>query len=138
MLWLKACHIIFVVTWFAGLFYLPRLFVYHAGTRDSAGLERFKIMERRLFGIMTLGGGLAVLFGLALVAAVPAYLAAGWLHAKLLCVALLIGYHAWCYGLMKDFRADRNGHTERWYRIFNEAPAVLLILIVILAVTKPF
>lgn len=138
MLWLKAFHIIFVVTWFAGLFYLPRLFVYHSGTTDSIGLERFKIMERKLFGIMTLGGSLAVLLGLSMIVAAPAYLSFGWLHVKLLCVAFLVGYHAWCYRLMVAFREGRNSHSERWYRVFNEVPALLLMAIVILAVIKPF
>jgi putative membrane protein len=134
MLWLKAFHIIFVVTWFAGLFYLPRLFVYHVATGD----ERFMVMERRLFGIMTLGGTLAALFGISMIVVAPSYLAAGWLHVKLTFVAFLIAYHIWCYRLMVAFRAGKNRHSERWYRLFNEAPALLLIVIVILAVVKPF
>jgi len=138
MLWLKAFHIIFVVTWFAGLFYLPRLFVYHATTTDALSLERFVVMERRLFGIMTLGAALAIVFGLSMIAAAPAYLHFGWLHAKLTLVAALIGYHLWCRALMRSLRDGRNTHSQRWYRLFNEAPALLLIAIVILVVVKPF
>ena len=138
MLWLKAFHVVFVVTWFAGLFYLPRLFVYHATVTDAPSLERFVVMERRLFGIMTLGGALAALFGVSMIVAAPGYLAFGWLHVKLALVALLIGYHVWCYRLMVALRTGKNRHSERWYRLFNEAPALLLIAIVVLAVVKPF
>ncbi len=137
MLWLKAFHVVFVVTWFAGLFYLPRLFVYHAATSDAPGLERFVVMERRLFAIMSLGALLALLFGVAMVAAVPAYLALGWLRVKLGLVALLIGYHAWCYRLMRALRLGAGAHSQRWYRLFNELPALLLLAIVVLAVVKP-
>ena len=138
MLWLKAFHVVFVVTWFAGLFYLPRLFVYHATATDALSLERFVVMERRLFGIMTLGGTLAALFGVSMIVAAPGYLAFGWLHVKLTLVALLIGYHVWCYRLMLVLRTGKNRHSERWYRLFNEVPALLLIAIVVLAVVKPF
>jgi putative membrane protein len=138
MLWLKAFHVVFVVTWFAGLFYLPRLFVYHATATDAPSLERFVVMERRLFGIMTLGGTLAALFGVSMIVAAPGYLAFGWLHVKLTLVALLIGYHVWFYRLMVALRIGKNRHSERWYRLFNEAPALLLIAIVVLAVVKPF
>jgi putative membrane protein len=95
-------------------------------------------MERRLFAIMTLGGTLAALFGVAMIVAAPGYLAFGWLHVKLVLVALLIGYHLWCYRLMVALRTGKNRHSERWYRLFNEAPALLLIAIVVLAVVKPF
>ena len=138
MLWLKALHIIFVVTWFAGLFYLPRLFVYHAAASDTVGIERFKVMERKLFVMMTIGAVLTLVFGVATVLQVPGFMRAGWMHAKLTLVAVLIGYHIWCYRLLRDFRADRNRHSERWYRGFNEAPSLLLIAIVILVVVKPF
>jgi protoporphyrinogen IX oxidase len=138
MLWLKALHVIFVVTWFAGLFYLPRLFVYHAVATDGVGLERFVVMERRLFAIMTLGAALAVLFGISMIVAAPGYLHFGWLHVKLILVAVLIGYHVWCHALMAALRDGRNVHSQRWYRMFNEAPALLLIAIVVLAVVKPF
>jgi protoporphyrinogen IX oxidase len=137
MLWVKALHIFFVVTWFAGLFYLPRLFVYHAGTTDAAGITRFRVMEQRLFAIMSIGAVLAVLFGLAMVVASPGYLTMGWLRAKLLLVAALVGYHAWCYQLMLALRAGRGTHSARWYRMFNEVPTLLLVAIVVLAVVKP-
>ena len=138
MLWLKAFHIIFVVTWFSALFYLPRLFVYHASASDAPSIERFKIMERRLFTMMTVGGVLAVLFGGATLGQVPGFLQTGWMHAKLTLVAGLIGYHVWCYRLLLDFRHDRNRRSERWYRGFNEVPTIFLIGIVILVVVKPF
>jgi putative membrane protein len=138
MLWLKAFHIIFVVTWFAGLFYLPRLFVYHAVTTDAVSLERFIIMERRLFAIMTLGAALAAVFGVCMIVSAPAYLQMGWLHVKLTLVALLIGYHVWCFRLMNELKAGRVGHSQRWYKFFNEVPALLLIAIVVLATVKPF
>ena len=137
MLWLKALHVVFVVTWFAGLFYLPRLYVYHAVTTDAPGLQRFVVMERRLFFIMSLGALLAVLFGIAMIIAAPGYLAQGWLHAKLLLVALLVGYHFWCYRLMLALRAGANPHPQRWYRWFNELPGLFLLAIVVLAVVKP-
>jgi protoporphyrinogen IX oxidase len=137
MPWLKALHVVFVVTWFAGLFYLPRLFIYHLETADAPGLARFVVMERRLFFIMTLGALLAVLFGLAMLLASPAYLGMGWLRLKLLLVALLIAYHAWCYRLMRALRAQQSTHSQRWYRVFNEVPALLLLAIVVLAVVKP-
>lgn len=137
MLWLKAFHIVFVVTWFAGLFYLPRLFAYHATATDEPGIERFKIMERRLFVMMTIGASLTALFGIAMLIEVPAFLGFGWLHAKLALVLILLGYHLWCYRLMLAFRHDNNRRSERWYRWFNEAPSLILIAIVILAVVKP-
>ena len=137
MLWLKALHVVFVVTWFAGLFYLPRLYVYHAVTSDAPGVARFVQMERRLYFIMSLGAVLAAVFGLAMIAAAPGYLAQGWLRAKLLLVALLVGYHFWCYRLMLAMRSGTNPHSQRWYRWFNEVPGLLLIAIVVLAVVKP-
>ena len=137
MLWLKALHVVFVVTWFAGLFYLPRLYVYHAVTSDAPGVARFVQMERRLYFIMSLGAVLAAVFGLAMIAAAPGYLAQGWLRAKLLLVALLVGYHFWCYRLMLALRNETNPHSQRWYRWFNEVPSLLLVAIVILAVVKP-
>jgi protoporphyrinogen IX oxidase len=138
MLWLKAFHVVFVVTWFAGLFYLPRLFVYHTAATDQVSLERFNVMERRLFAIMTLGATLAAVFGISMIVAAPGYLHFGWLHVKLTLVAALIGYHFWCYCLMVALREGRDRHSQRWFRMFNEAPALLLIAIVILAVVKPF
>lgn len=141
MLWLKAFHIVFVITWFAGLFYLPRLFVYHAAALrdgDQAFAARATVMERRLFGIMTLGGALALAFGIAMVAAAPAYLQLGWLHAKLGLVLLLVLYHLWCFRLVRALAAGAVQHSDRWYRVFNEVPGVLLIAIVVLATVKPF
>ena len=138
MLWLKAFHVVFVVTWFAGIFYLPRLFLYHAAATDAPGIERFQMMERRLFAIMTIGAVLTLLFGLSMVIAAPSLLSFGWLRAKLLLVLALIGYHVWCYRLMVDLRVGRNLRSSKWYRIFNEVPSVLLIAIVVLAVVKPF
>ncbi len=138
MLWIKAWHVIFMVTWFAGLFYLPRLFVYHASTTDSAGIERFRVMEFRLFVIMTLGAALTAVFGCWLLIRNPALLATGWMQAKLVLIVLLIAYHAWTWRLMRDFAAGRNAHSHVWYRWFNEAPTLLLIAIVLLAVARPF
>jgi len=138
LLWLKAFHIVFVVTWFAGLFYLPRLFVYHTAATDPVSLERFAVMERKLFGIMTFGALLAIAFGLSMIVTAPAYLQAGWLHVKLTLVAALIAYHIWCRHLMVKLQQGRNAHSQRWYRFFNEVPALLLIGIVVLAVVKPF
>jgi protoporphyrinogen IX oxidase len=137
MLWLKAFHIVFVVTWFAGLFYLPRLFMYHAAATDAPSIERFQTMEKRLFTIMTIGASLTLLFGVSLLRVAPGLLQAGWLHAKLTLVLLLIGYHAWCYRLMADLRVGRK-RSRRWYVVFNEVPSVFLIAIVILVVVKPF
>lgn len=141
MLWLKALHIIFMVTWFAGLFYLPRLFVYHAMSDDSIGIERFKIMERKLyFGITTPGGVLTIVFGLWLLfsAGWSSYQGAGWLHVKLLLVSILIAYHIYCGKLLFDFKHDRNRHTHTFYRWLNEFPVLILVAVVILAVVKPF
>jgi len=143
MLWLKAFHIIGVVSWFAALLYLPRLFVYHAQIQgatidDDQGNARFKIMERKLFMIMTIGALVAITFGIAMLAAAPDYLLMRWLQVKLALVLLLVGYHGACFALVQEFAADRNTRTERWYRLFNEAPALLLIAIVILVVIKPF
>jgi putative membrane protein len=137
MLWLKAFHVVAVITWFAGLFYLPRLFVYHADARDSISIERFKIMERRLFAIMTIGAAAGVALGAAMLVAAPLYLAMPWLRIKLLLVLLVVAYHGYCYKLMRDFAQDANTRSARWYRAFNEVPSLLLIAIVLLAVIKP-
>jgi protoporphyrinogen IX oxidase len=137
MLWLKAFHVVAVVTWFAGLFYLPRLYVYHADAKDSISVRRFEIMERRLFAIMTIGAVAAVALGAAMLVAAPAYLAMGWLRVKLLLVLVLIAYHVFCYQLMRDFAQNRNSHSAKWYRGFNEVPSLLLVAIVLLAVVKP-
>lgn len=139
MLWVKSFHIIFVVCWFAGLFYLPRLFVWHAMAEDHAGRERFKLMERKLYrGIMTPCMVLTLLFGGWLLWLFPGYLQTGWMHTKLLLVALLLGYHFMCRHYLHLFRDDRNTHSHGYYRWFNEVPTVLLIAIVILVVVKPF
>jgi len=137
MLWLKAFHVVAVITWFAGLFYLPRLYVYHADARDSISIERFKIMERRLFAIMTIGAAAGVALGAAMLVAAPLYLAMPWLRIKLLLVLLVVAYHGYCYKLMRDFAQDANTRSARWYRAFNEVPSLLLIAIVLLAVIKP-
>jgi putative membrane protein len=138
MLWLKAFHIVGVIAWFAGLFYLPRLFVYHAGAADRISLERFVVMERRLFIMMNLGAVLAIVFGISMLLAAPGYLAMGWLRLKLLLVAALIIYHLFCFKLLREFAAERNRRSAKWYRLFNEVPALLLLGVVILAVVKPF
>ena len=139
-LWLKAVHVIGVVCWFAGLFYLPRLFVYHATTSDEAGKARFVTMEDKLYRIImrpsmivsVLSGGWILLLGWA------GFAASGWLWIKIAAVVVLLGYHHYCGRLIKAFAAGVNLHTERFYRIFNEVPALLLILIVIMVVVKPF
>jgi len=140
MLWLKAFHIIAVVCWFAGLFYLPRLFVYHAMCEDAPGRERFKIMERKLYrGIMTPSAVIAAALGIWLITLNPGfYLQSGWMHAKLTLVAVLIVYHCLCWRYLRDFRNDSNRHSHVFYRWFNEFPVVLLIAIVILVVVRPF
>jgi putative membrane protein len=139
MLWIKAFHIIFMVTWFAGLFYLPRLFVYHAMSDDSVSSERFKIMERKLFwGITTPGGILTVIFGLILTMYMPAVWSAGWFHAKFALVILLLIYHVYCGKLVKDFKHDRNTKSHVWFRWFNEAPVLALIAIILLVEIQGF
>lgn len=138
MLWIKAFHLVFMVTWFAGLFYLPRLFVYHAAVDDSLSDERFKLMERRLLAIMTIGAALTLLFGLWLLLGWRSdLLNAGWLQAKLALVALLLGYHHLCGRHVVRFRTNRNRHSARYFRWFNEVPGLLLLAIVVLAVVKP-
>jgi putative membrane protein len=142
MLWVKAFHIVFMVTWFAGLFYLPRLFVYHALAQDRPSIERFKVMERKLFwGIMTPGAALTILFGVWLwlgwfrgsEGETP-----GWLLAKIALAAILVGYHAWCWRLMRAFAEERNRRSHVWFRWFNEFPVLTLIATVLLVVFKPF
>jgi putative membrane protein len=136
MLWIKSVHIIFMVTWFAGLFYLPRLFVYHAMSEDSPGRERFKIMERKLFyGIMTPGAVITIALGLWLWLGYG--IGGGWMHAKAVIDAVLIAYHIFCAKLLIDFKHDRNRHGHVFYRWFNEIPVLLLIAIVLLVVFKP-
>lgn len=138
MLWLKAFHIIFVVAWFAGLFYLPRLFVYHCEVQDENGHQRFCTMEKRLFLITSVGMLGSLAFGLAMLVAAPSLLSSGWVHAKLGLVALLVGFHHWLIAPMRALRERRNTRSARFYRIVNEAPAFFLVSIVLLAVLKPF
>ena len=138
MLAIKSLHIIFMVAWYAGLFYLPRLFVYHSMATDTISIERFKVMERRLYrGIMTPSAVLTIVFGMWL------WLGYGfdgrWLHAKLTLVAILVVFHIWLGKLVADFAADRNKHGDTFYRWINEIPALpILIGIVFLVVMKPF
>lgn len=140
ILYVKALHVIFTVTWFAALFYLPRLFVYHAMTTDAATSERFKVMERKLAVMMDIGATLTIVFGMWLLLSYgwSSYKHMGWLHAKLTAVALLIGYHVWCRMIVRTFRNDRNTRSHKWYRVFNEAPTLLLFFIVIMVIVKPF
>ena len=135
MLWLKAFHIIFMVTWFAGLFYLPRLFVYHAMSKDKISLERFVIMEKKLFyGIMTPGGIITIILGFWLLD----YGYSGlWLNIKLLLVLLLVIYHVYCFKYLMDFKHNRNKHSHIFFRWFNEVPVILLIAIILLVELKP-
>ena len=138
MLIVKTLHIVFMVTWFAGLFYLPRLFVYHCLATDAIGIERFKVMERKLFwGITTPSAVLTIVFGLWLWLGYG--IGGGWLHAKLALVAVLVAHHFWLGKLMRDFAADRNVHGDKFYRWINEIPAApALAAIVYLVVAKPF
>jgi len=137
MLWIKALHIIFVVTWFAGLFYLPRLFVYHAIAEDAPGKERLKLMEHKLYWVITTpSAALTVVFGAWMWLGYG--VTGGWLHAKLGVVAATLAYHVFCGKLLLDFARDRNAKSHVWYRWFNEIPVVLLAAAVVLAVVKPF
>lgn len=141
MLWVKAFHLMFMVTWFAGLFYLPRLFVYHAMSNDEISNQRFKVMERKLYyGITTPGGLLTAVFGLWLLFSNgwSAYADQGWMHAKLTLVALLIAYHVQCGRLLRAFKEDRNRHGHVYYRWFNELPVLILAGVIVLVVVRPF
>lgn len=141
MLWLKALHLIFMVTWFAGLFYLPRLYVYHAMSDDETSKERFKVMERKLFfGIMTPGMILTLGFGIWMLVdyAWALYGQSGWLHAKLALLLLTVVYHYFCGVWLLAFKHDRNQRSHVYYRWMNEVPVLFLVGIVILAVVKPF
>ncbi|MGD8926903.1 MAG: protoporphyrinogen oxidase HemJ [Thioalkalispiraceae bacterium] len=137
MLWLKALHLIFMVTWFAGLFYLPRLFVYHAMSDDQPSIDRFKIMERKLFfGIMTPGMVLTLLFGFWMLFSGD-YLSQLWLQIKLVLITILVVYHLYCGKLLIDFKHDRNTHSHVFYRWLNEFPVLILIAVILLAVLRP-
>ena len=141
MLWIRALHIIFMVTWFAGLFYLPRLFVYHAMTNDNISDARFKIMKRKLyFGITTPGAVLTVIFGSWLLYdyAWDLYKGFMWLHIKLSLIIILLIFHIYCGYLMQQFKHNRNKHTHIYYRWINEFPVLILIAAVLLATVKPF
>lgn len=137
MLWIKVFHLFAVIAWFAGIFYLPRLFVYHAMSEDEASRERFKIMERKLLrGIMTPSAVVAIVMGCWL------WLGYGysgtWLTLKLILVAVLLVYHGWCVKVVNDFKHDQNKHSHKFYRWMNELPVFLLLGILILVVVKPF
>ncbi|HEB82063.1 MAG TPA: protoporphyrinogen oxidase HemJ [Gammaproteobacteria bacterium] len=140
MLWVKAFHIIFMVTWFAALFYLPRLYVYHAGATDEISNERFKLMERKLYyGIAAPGAILTILLGIWLIHLLGyGVLSAFWLQAKLVLVSLLVVYHLYCGKLLKDFKHDRNRHSHVWFRWFNELPVFVLIGVVLLVELQPY
>jgi len=134
---LKALHLVFMVTWFAGLFYLPRLFIYHAETRDPISLERFCVMEKRLFAIMTIGAILTAIFGFLLLWSNPALLSMSWFQLKLILLVLMIVYHLRCLQRMHNLAAGSQPDNTRWLRWFNEIPVIFLLTIVILAVVKP-
>tara|TARA_B110000263_G_scaffold71899_1_gene62893 strand:- start:667 stop:1059 length:393 start_codon:yes stop_codon:yes gene_type:complete len=130
-----------MVTWFSGLFYLPRLFVYHAMSDDKISIDRFKIMEKKLFyGIATPGGLLTIIFGFCLLVSngITSYSGQLWLSLKMILIAVLVLYHIYCFSLLQDFKYNRNKHTHIWYRWFNEVPVLILVGIVLLAVIKPF
>lgn len=139
MLWMKAFHIIAVVTWFSGLFYLPRLFVYHAMSEDQISKDRFVIMERKLFwGITTPSAVVTIaLGGWLMMANSSFFLAWWWMHVKLALVAVVVLYHIMCWHFMVAFAAQRNLHSHRFFRVFNELPVFLLVPIIILIVVKP-
>ena len=137
-IWVKALHIIFMVTWFAGLFYLPRLYVYHAMPENKNSFSLFEVMERRLFIMMTIGAVLTLVCGIILIVMNPLLLNAAWFQVKLFFILLLFIYHYACFYLMNNFREGENLHSHRWYRYFNEAPSILLVAIVILVVTRFF
>ncbi|WP_218814657.1 protoporphyrinogen oxidase HemJ [Rickettsiella endosymbiont of Dermanyssus gallinae] len=140
MAWIKAFHIIAMVAWFAGLFYLPRLFVYHAQANDATSIARFKIMERRLYYFIMLPAALiTVLLGVWLITYSPAYyLHARWMQAKLFCVLLLIIFHVYCGKVCRDFKHDKNKRSSLFYRFFNEFPTLMLITIILVAEIRPF
>jgi len=136
MLVVKALHIAFVVSWFAGLFYLPRLFVNHAMVDDAATRERLALMEYKLYRFMTPIGILAVGLGLWLWFGYG--FGGAWLHAKTTLVVGLVAYHLYCGKLVRDFAAGRNVRSHVWFRVFNEVPVLVLFAVVFLAVLKPF
>jgi putative membrane protein len=136
MLWVKSFHIIFVTSWFAGLFYLPRLFVNHAMETNIEAVSRLVLMENKLYRFMTPLAILALIFGLWLW--LGFHISGAWLHAKLALVAVLVAYHFYCGKIMRDFVSSKNTRSHIWYRWFNEIPVIILLVIVILVVVKPF
>lgn len=136
MLWIKALHIVFVTSWFAGLFYLPRLFVNHAMETNPEAIARLMLMEAKLYRFMTPLAVLALTFGFWLWLGFG--ISGGWLHAKLVLVLALIAYHLYCGKLLNLFKAGKNTHSHTWYRWFNELPVLILLVVVILVVVKPF
>ena len=140
MLWVKAFHIIAMVCWFAMLFYLPRLFVYHAMSEDQTSKDRFKVMERKLYrGIGTPSMIATIALGFWLITYSPAfYMSGAWFHAKLTLVALLVVYHFMCGFYLKKFATDSNTRSHTFYRVFNEVPVFFLLGIVILVIVRPF
>ena len=137
-LWLKGLHVVFMVTWFAGLFYLPRLFIYHQAATDTAGRERFEIMELRLFTIMTIGAILTAIFGFWLLYVNSALASIGWFQVKLGLLLGLVIFHWRCWVWIKRLKVAAPDDNTRWLRWFNEVPPVFLTSIVLLAVAKPF
>lgn len=138
LLWIKAFHVIFMVTWFAGLFYLPRLFIYHLQAKGQTEHERFCTMERKLYAIMTIGMVLTWAFGIWLITLVPDYMKMGWLQAKLALVIALSGYHGWLKVNLRKFAAGTNTRSDRFWRWANEVPALVLVTAVVLVIVKPF
>ena len=138
LLWVKAFHIVFVISWFASLFYLPRLFVYHTGVADEAGHQRFGIMERKLHGIGTIAMLGTWICGIWLLLLEPGLLHAHWLHAKLGLVLLLSAWHGWMKLNIRRFAAHRNSLSERHWRLLNEVPALALVAVVVLVIVRPF
>ena len=137
-LWLKGLHVVFMVTWFAGLFYLPRLFIYHQQAADSVSRDRFAVMEVRLFAIMTIGALLTAAFGFWLFAINPGLAQVGWFQIKLVLLAGLVIFHIRCWAWIKRLKTAEPNDETRWLRWFNEIPTVFLIGIILLAVVKPF
>jgi putative membrane protein len=138
MLWIKALHVFFVVAWFAGLFYLPRLFVYHCEARSAEELNRFCVMERRLYTITTIGMLGTWIFGVWMLASTPGFMKFGWMHAKLTLVLILSGYHGWLKTRLRAFAEQRNDKSARFYRIANEVPAVILFAVLIMVIVRPY
>ena len=135
---IKGLHVAFMVTWFAGLFYLPRLFIYHRDATDAISLERFVVMEKRLFAIMTLGAAVTLVLGRALLWINPGLFSMGWFHAKLVLLVGLFAYHFFCKKIMRELAEDRCTRSDTWLRWYNEVPVIFLLSIILLAVTKAF